>query len=32
MTEASAPSTITGLLNAVERGDREALIALFPLV
>jgi RNA polymerase sigma factor (TIGR02999 family) len=32
MTEASAPSTITGLLNAVERGDREALSALFPLV
>jgi RNA polymerase sigma factor (TIGR02999 family) len=32
MTEASAHETITGLLKAVEQGDREALGALFPLV
>jgi RNA polymerase sigma factor (TIGR02999 family) len=32
MTEASARDAITGLLNAVGRGDREALSALFPLV
>jgi RNA polymerase sigma factor (TIGR02999 family) len=32
MTEASAHATITGLLKAVERGDREALDALFALI
>jgi RNA polymerase sigma factor (TIGR02999 family) len=32
MTDASAQATITGLLKAVESGDRDALGALFPLV
>jgi len=32
MTETSAHSTITGLLRAVEHGDRGALDALLPLV
>ena len=32
MSETSPHTAITGLLQAVERGDREALNALFPLV
>jgi RNA polymerase sigma factor (TIGR02999 family) len=32
MTETAADATITGLLEAAERGDREALNVLFPLV
>ena len=32
MTNTSAPGSITGLLQAVEQGDRGALDALFPLV
>ena len=32
MTETSAQDTISGLLQAVEQGDREALNALFPLI
>lgn len=32
MTDTSARATISGLLRAVEQGDREALEALFPLV
>lgn len=32
MIDAAAQDTITGLLRAVQRGDRKALDALFPLV
>jgi len=32
VTDTSTHATITGLLQAVEKGDREALNALFPLV
>lgn len=32
MTDPTPPSTVTRLLQAVQRGDREALNALFPLV